>query len=201
VQALELAPDLWRWTGRRDTIGAEVASVYYKTGREILLFDPLLPPEDPEGFWRALDRDVLPVEADVHVLVTGRSHTRSAREMLSRYPGSRIWATSGARSAVARGSGAVPDTIEPGGVLPGGVAAQPSGRPDEVAFWIAEHRAIVVGDVLVGDGSGGLKLGRGAGAREVEALRPLVELEPALVLPSHGEPPDEAGAALRAVLG
>ena len=51
-----------------------------------------------------------------------------------------------------------------------GPTRSPSGSRSTVRSWS--------GDVLVGDGSGGLKLGRGAGAREVEALRPLVELEP-----------------------
>ena len=182
METFELAPDLWRWTGRRETIGAEVSSVYYKTGSEILLFDPLLPPEDPDGFWRALDRDVLPGDT-VLVLLTARSHTRSAHEMAGRYPGSRVWDAHGERAA-AGGREGTPD------------------RPDsEVVFWIPEHRALVIGDVLAGDGSGGLKLGRGAGAREVQALRPLLELEPAFVLPSHGEPPGDPERALRAVLG
>jgi hypothetical protein len=181
LKAFELAPDLWRWTGRRDTIGAEVSSVYYKTGSDVLLFDPLLPPEDPEGFWRALDRDVLPGDS-VLVLLTARSHTRSAHEMAGRYPGGRVWDT----------HGGVP--------LPAGVAAHPSGRTTEVVFWIPQHRALVLGDVLVGDGAGGLKLGRGSGAREVAALRPLLELEPALVLPSHGDPPDDPAGAVRGVL-
>src|SRR5262249_3859926 len=151
---------------------AEVGSIYYKTGSEILLIDPLLPPEDPEGFWRALDRDVMPGE-NVLVLLTARSHTRSAHEMAGRYAGGRLWDSHG---------GAPP---------PAGMAARGSGRSSEVVFWIPEHRALVIGDVLVGDGAGGLKLGRGAGAREADALRPLLELEPALVLPSHGERPGD----------
>ena len=181
MEAFELAPDLWRWTGRRDTIGGEVSSIYYKTDSEVLLFDPLLPPEDPDGFWRALDRDVLPGDT-VLVLLTARSHTRSAYELAGRYPGGRVWHAHG------------------GEPLPAGVAAHPSGRTTEVVFWIPEHRALVIGDVLAGDGSGGLKLGQGTGAREVEALRPLLELEPAFVLPSHGEPPTDPASALVAVL-
>src|SRR5262249_28251585 len=129
MDAIELAPDLWWWTGRRETIGADVGSTYYKTGRFVLLFDPLLPPEDPEGFWRALDRDVLPGD-EVHVLVTRASHERSSQEMLARYPGSKRW--------------------RPGDEPPAGVVALPAGRPDEVVFWIPEHRALVVGDALVG---------------------------------------------------
>jgi hypothetical protein len=182
LEAFELAPGLWRWTGRRDTIGAEVASVYYKTGSAVLLFDPLLPPEDPDGFWRALDRDVLPGDT-VLVVLTARSHTRSAYEMAGRYPGARVWDA----------HGGVP--------LPAGVAPHPTGRTGELVFWIPEHRALVIGDVLVGDGAGGLKLGREAGARELEALRPLLGLEPAFVLPSHGEPPEDGASALVAILG
>src|SRR5262245_51240659 len=139
MRAVELAPGLWRWTGRRDTIGADVGSVYYKTGRFVVLFDPPLPPEDPEGFWRALDRDVGPGD-EVHVLVTRESHARSSDEMLARYPGAKRW--------------------QPGDEAPAGITAITAGRPDEVAFWIPEHRALVVGDAIVGDGSGGLKVSR-----------------------------------------
>ena len=175
MEAGELARDLWWWTGRRDSIGADVTSYYYKTGRSVLLFDPLLPPEDPEGFWRALDRDVVPGD-EVHVLVTRASHERSSTEMLRRYPGSRRW--------------------EHGEEGPAGVAALAAGRPDEVVFWIPEHRAVVVGDALVGDGAGGLRASR---PELVPGLRPLLELDPAFVLVSHGEPvrgPDALRAAL-----
>ena len=177
MEALELAPDLWWWTGRRDSIGADVGSVYYKTGRSVLLFDPLLPPEDPEGFWRALDRDVLSGD-EVVVLVTRASHERSSQEMLDRYPASRRW--------------------QPGEEAPGGVAALSAGRPDEVVFWIPGHRALVVGDALVGDGAGGLRVSR----PELHAgLRRLLDLEPAFVLVSHGEPVRGADALRTAIAG
>jgi hypothetical protein len=177
VDAGELARDLWWWTGRRDSIGADVTSYYYKTGRFVLLFDPLLPPEDPEGFWRALDRDVLPGD-EVHVLVTRASHERSSEEMLGRYPGSRRWQQSDE--------------------APAGVTGISAGRPDEVVFWIPEHRALVVGDALVGDGAGGLKASR---PELVPGLRPLLELEPALVLVSHGGPVHGADALRGALAG
>ena len=175
MEAGELAHDLWWWTGRRDSIGADVTSYYYKTGSLVLLFDPLLPPEDPEGFWRALDRDVLPGD-EVHVLVTRSSHERSSKEMLERYPGSKRW--------------------QAGDEPPAGVTALPAGRPDEVVFWIPEHRALVVGDALVGDGAGGLKASRD---ELVPGLRPLLELQPEFVLVSHGEPVRGADA-LRSTL-
>jgi hypothetical protein len=196
MDAYALAPDLWRWTGRRQEPDIEVGCVYYKTGREILLFDPLLPSEDSEGFWRALDRDVLPIEADVHVLLTRPSHTRSSREMLDRYPGAHLWTIAATRDAVAERAGVVTDTFEPGGVLPGNVSALTSGRDDEVLFWIPEHHALVVGDALMGNGDGGFRLHR----EELrESLLPLLDLEVELVLVSHGEPV-HGDAELRALL-
>jgi glyoxylase-like metal-dependent hydrolase (beta-lactamase superfamily II) len=196
MEAYALAPDLWRWTGRRADPDIEVGCLYYKTGREILLFDPLLPSEDPEGFWRALDRDVLPIEADVHVLLTRPTHTRSAREMLERYPNAHLWTSVATRDAVAEHAGVVTDTFEAGETLPGNVSAVAAGRPDEVLFWIPEHRALVVGDALMGNGEGGLRLHR----EELrESLMPLLDLEIDFVLASHGEPV-RGDAELRALL-
>ena len=97
--------------------------------------------------------------------------------MLERYPGSTRWQT--------------------GDEPPAGVTALPAGRPDEVVFWIPEHRALVVGDALVGDGAGGLRASR---PELVDGLRPLLDLDPGFVLVSHGEPvvgPD----ALRSAVG
>jgi glyoxylase-like metal-dependent hydrolase (beta-lactamase superfamily II) len=196
MEAYELAADLWRWIGRRQDPDLEVGSVYYRTGREVLLFDPLLPGEDSEAFWRALDRDVLPIEAVVHVLVTRPAHTRSSRQMLERYPGAHLWASGATREAIAERAGTVTDTFEIGDTLPGNVEALASGRQDEVLFLIREHRALVVGDALMGDGEGGLRLP----SEELrESLAPLLELEIELVLVSHGEPV-RGDAALRALL-
>ena len=106
--------------------------------------------------------------------------------MLDRYPGAHLWTTGATRDAVAERAGVVTDTFEPGEMLPGNVSALESGRDDEVLFWIPEHHALVVGDALMGDGEGGLRLSwRGATRR---AYVPLLELEVELVLVSHGEP-------------
>lgn len=182
MEATELAHDLWRWTGRHDETRTEVGSVYYKRGRDVLLFDPLLPPEDPHGFWTALDRDVL--EGDtVHVLLTTPAHRRSAQEMLARYPGAKLWEPAA------------------GDELPAGVSAHASGCPDEVVYYLPEHRALVVGDVVAGDGEGGLRLGLEADRRGVlEALDALEPLPVDIVIPSHGEPVRDA-AALQALVG
>ena len=147
MEAFELAPDLWRWTGRRDTIGTDVASIYYKTGTDVLLFDPLLPPEDPDGFWRALDRDVLPGDS-VLVLLTSRvAHPQRVPDGRPLPGRPRLW------------------DRRDGGELPAGVTAYRAGGGDELVYWLPAHGALVVGDVVVGDGKGGLKLGPGTDGR------------------------------------
>jgi hypothetical protein len=72
----------------------------------VCLIDPLLPPEDPDRFWAALDRDVARAGGDVHVLLTVFWHGRSAAEMVARY-GARLWAPSRAKAAVERRAGTV----------------------------------------------------------------------------------------------
>jgi hypothetical protein len=206
MQAYEVAPDLWVWTGRHEEIGHDVVSVYLKAGSEILLIDPILPPEDPEGFWRALDRDVLPIEGvEVHVLLTAPSHTRNSREMLDRYPGSRLWAQRSALEAVESHGVAVTDRFEPGDPLPGGLGAYPSGKPNEVVFWIPEHRTLVIGNVVFHPSEGGIALPPAAWLPEGTAheqlraaLAPLLALGPERLLVGHGDPVlEHAGEALR----
>ena len=56
-----------------------------------------------------------------------------------------------------------------------------AGRPGDHVFWLAEHRALVLGDF-----------------ERREALRPLLGLDVELILPSQGEPVlEDGGEALR----
>jgi glyoxylase-like metal-dependent hydrolase (beta-lactamase superfamily II) len=89
----------------------------------------------------------------------------------------------------------VTDVFRAGDPLPAGIRSFASGRATEVVYWIAEHRALVTGDVLLGDGEGGLRLcpepWLPSSVRHGQlrrALRPLVELPVKSVLVSHGEP-------------
>jgi len=122
-----------------------------------------------EPFWPRLDE--LVAGRRVHVLATVASHRRSAKEVLERYGGT---------------------TDLPDGIVAVGVPAR------ETEYWLPAFRALVVGDRVIGDGQGGLRLCpeswlRG-GARPVSlpelarGLRPLLELPIELVLVSHGEP-------------
>ena len=81
----ELAPGLWRWTGWHEEWKQEVGCVYYEHAGEVCLIDPLVPPEDPDRFWAALDRDVERAGGSVHVLLTVFWHARSAGEVVARY--------------------------------------------------------------------------------------------------------------------
>jgi len=194
VDVVEIAPGLWRWTGYHEEWREDVGSVYCETEDGIVLVDPIVPPEDSERFWRALDRDVRKLDSSVHVLVTVFWHTRSTAAMVERY-GARVWASSRARAAVARRAGVVTDTFRPGDALPGSIEARPTGRGGEVVYWIPRHAALVPGDVLLGGGAGGVRMcpeswlpGTKRHADLAESLRPLLDLPIERVLLSHGDP-------------
>jgi glyoxylase-like metal-dependent hydrolase (beta-lactamase superfamily II) len=93
-------------------------------------------------------------------------------------------------------------------LLPAGIQAFASGRSTEVVFWLPEHRALVTGDVILGDADGSVRLcpeswlPAGTGHAELRrALRPLLELDVAQIIVSHGDPVLERGdEALRALL-
>jgi hypothetical protein len=74
------------------------------------------------------------------------------------------------------------------------VRTVPVRRGGEVMVWLEEHRALVPGDRLIGDGRGGIRMCPPSwysglspdGLRE--ALRPALDLPVEMVLVSHGEP-------------
>jgi hypothetical protein len=180
MQVRELARGLWYWTGRHpawtpadggpDGWDQEVGCYFHEGPDAICLFDPLVPMEDRDRFFEALDRDVersLPVR----ILLTVESHRRSAAELAERYDAT---------------IGEVPDGVE--------VALS---AWNENVFWLPGHRAIVFGDVVLGRAHG-LELPRSWIGEEhydevVDALRPLLELPIERVLVTHGEPVLEDG--------
>ena len=169
----EIAPGLWRWTGLHpawtpeEDWPNEVGSVYYEAPDAVVLFDPLVPPEDEERFWAALDRDVEQAGRRVVVLLTTESHARSRDEILKRYRAD---------------TGAAPASVEATDTRWGG----------ELLYWLPDQRALVAGDVLLGDDEGGVLLPDswlGDDREEVRgALLPLLDLPVERVLVAHGEP-------------
>jgi hypothetical protein len=207
VEVLRIAPGLWRWTGYHEEWKQDVGSVYHETPEGVVLVDPIVPLEDLSRFWAALDRDVDAAGGTVHVLVTVFWHTRNTREIVERYS-ARVWAPMRGKQAIARRAGAVTDAFGEGDALPGAVGAFRTARASEVVYWLPAHGALVPGDVLLGDGEGGIRLcprswlpeGR-TQAQLAESLRQLLDLPIERVLLSHGEPVlSNAHRALAAVL-
>jgi len=190
----ELAPGLRRWTVRHEEWREEVGCVAVDTADGLVLIDPLDPPAS--------------VGRPEHVLLTVFFHLRSTAEVGA----GRVWAAKySTRSAANRGV-TVTDQVADGG-LPGGIEAIQTARRAEVAYWLPEHRTVVVGDVLLGAGAkpratdDRLRLCperwlSGPSHDDLRAsLAPLLELPVERVLVSHGEPVLEDGhAALARVL-
>jgi hypothetical protein len=185
---VELAPGLHRWTARHPDAdpsptsgspadwGPDVGCVAYEAPDALVLVDPLVP-GDREDLRDALDALVRRHGRRVAILTTLGFHRRSKEELAARYDAS----TSRARKT-----------------LPAGVETVQIKGAGETMVWLAEPRALVPGDRLLGADGGGLRLSpdswlrylpSGMGARQLrEALRPLLDLPVEKVLVSHGEP-------------
>src|SRR5947207_10598988 len=199
MDAQELRPGLWRWTGTHpqwdhaEHWGPEVASVYAELDDALVVVDPLVPENEEERFWDALDRDVQRGGRPLYVLLTVHWHERSVASVLDRYH-ARLWRP------------------EEKGELPKGVRAETVQGGDwvEALFYLEPHRALVAGDLLIGrDGGVELPLDwfpkdeREWAENELkpDLLRRLEPLPIELVLVSHGEPVLANGAdAVRAAL-
>ena len=205
----QIRPGLYQWTAKHpdwtpeeggpDGWDPEVASYLYESGDGLVLFDPLVRDEET---WADFDERVAR-HGPPHVLITLLWHVRSAPEILERYPGARVWAHSrepwigGTRERVR-----VTDEFSLAGPLPAGIEAR---EPREVVYWIPEHRALVAGDVLLPDRSGGIRLTPWLGEDTTldqlrERVRPLLELPIELVLLTHGEAVEDGHAALERAL-
>ena len=174
----ELASGLRRWTAWHDHWEEDVGSVAVDTADGLVLIDPLAP---PAGLGRP-----------DHVLVTVYWHARTAADL-----GARTWAPSGSLRPLAN-RGVQAENAASG--LPGGIRAFQTARSAEAVYWLPEHRAVVVGDVLLGAGAKPRAtdeplrlcpegwLGRRTHADLRASLRPLLDLPVERVLVSHGTP-------------
>jgi hypothetical protein len=206
VEVQRLRDGLWRWTaphpdwdprGEGSTAWPEqVGCVYYEAPSATVLIDPLVPQDATEAarFYDALDRDVKRRGLPVAILQTIFWHDRSSETLRDRY--------------------ATTDT------LPDGVAEIRFGDPrEEVAFVIAEHRALVIGDMVIGSDTmgtapaGGVLVAPASWHRDTPeqaawfasslsaALEPLAACDAELVLVAHGTAVvTDGAAALRAAI-
>jgi len=143
--------------------------VLYETPAQAVFIDPLA--DDADGaFWAWADARC--AGRAVVVALTIGFHERSRERFVSRY---------GASAA-----------------LPAEVEALAFPALDETVYWLAEHRALVPGDRVLGAGGGELSLCPRSWLRYLEprptpeemrdALAVLGALDVELVLTSHGEP-------------
>jgi len=202
MEPQQIRRGLFRWTARHPEWRegaqpespadwpAEVGCVASETADALVVIDPLVSRGEQDQFWRWMD-ELAERAGRVHVITTIKFHRRSRDELVARY---------GASTSRAKGS------------LPEGIRAIPIRGAGETMTWIEEHRALVTGDRIIGDGHGGLRmcpeswlgyLESGITIDDLrERLRPLLELPIELVLVSHGEPVVEDGREeLRLALG
>ena len=150
----------------------EVPVVRYETSDEVVLIDPLLPPDgsfDPHG-------------KPVRVLLTQGAHYRGTAELVERY-GASVWTPPNARWRKIPN----PSTTDE---LPAGVEAiELDGEPQQVVFLIREHATLVTGDVLSGTG-GRLHVfvDEADPERLLPALAALADLPIERVIIPHGDP-------------
>jgi glyoxylase-like metal-dependent hydrolase (beta-lactamase superfamily II) len=192
----EIASGLWEWSvphpewkpgDLEDGAGWEqVVSSYALAGDGLVLFDPLV--ED----WDALDA-LVERHGPPAILLTILWHGRSAPDILERYAGAATWAHEPAAEWVEERT-PVTKTFQVGDSLPAGTEAIHMRRIEEVAFWLPAHRAVVVGDTILGHGERAA-LCPPTWVRKSEtfeparqAVRELMAREPATLLLTHGGP-------------
>jgi hypothetical protein len=187
VNLHELTPGLSYWLAPHpaweptENWPEEVLCVYLEAPDDVVLIDPLLPPEEAE-LWQLVDGAVERTGRPVRVLLTAPWHDRDTPAVVERYEAS-VWAP--------------PDALWKGPVLtttqdlPSGVEALiPAGeRENQALFFIREHRTLVTGDVFSGTGG---RFHVFVDEPDEEAflawLPNLFELPVERVLIAHGEP-------------
>jgi glyoxylase-like metal-dependent hydrolase (beta-lactamase superfamily II) len=194
----EVAAGVWHWEAPHpewkpgEDWGRRVSSYAFDDGARLLLFDPLGAPEELVE---------LAAKRDTAIVLTCPWHRRDALDLAERL---------GATLHVPPPDEGDPEPVPGGRVfragdsLPAGVEARMGMEPNDLVLWVAQGRALVVGDTLVDRGNG-LEIPFDWASegnppeRILEALRATLELPVEHVLATHGGPFDRA--ALERALG
>ena len=190
----DVASGLWIWRLEHPEWAPHVGwpppvtSTCAASGGEVVLFDPLAPPEDATEIWARLDASPPTV-----VVILKPDHVRDVDVFVQRYEAR-------AFGPYLFWPGNVPETelegIEPGSELPAGLVALYDGRGrNETPVWLPEQRALVFADALTcQDGELRVWATPWHEDRALPALRKLLALPFEHVIVSHGEPVhDQAG--------
>ena len=199
VEVVDVAPGLWVWRVEHpdwhEGLGWQpaVTSTCVESGGEVLLLDPVAPPEDERAFWERLE-----ARRPTVVAILKPDHVRDLDLFVSRF-GARaygpflFWRTN------------VPETelepVEPGTTLPGGLVALYDGRGRaETPLWLPEQRALVFADGMTAP-HGELVIWGTPWHEErvLPAFRAMLELPFEHVIVSHGEPVHDRAAFERAL--
>lgn len=188
IDVRDVAPGLWIWRLEhpdwKPGAGWEgpVTSTCVESGGEVILLDPLAPPEEANAFWGRLD-----ARPPTVVVVLKPDHVRDVDLFARRY-GARAFGPDVFFKTN------IPETelewVAPGSELPGGLRALYDGRGrNETPLWLPEPRALVFADALTApDGQLRVWATPWHEKRVLPALRELLELPFELVIVSHGEP-------------
>jgi glyoxylase-like metal-dependent hydrolase (beta-lactamase superfamily II) len=197
----EIAPRLWWWTAEHpewtpddleEGQGWEqtVSSYALEADESLVLFDPLVPD------WEPVDR-LVARHGPPAVLVTILWHTRSSQEILERYDGASLWAHRPAAEWIGERA-PYTNAFDVADALPGGVEAIHMRRIEEVAYWLPDHGAVVIGDTILRHGDLAelcpptwVRTAETFDAAE-EAVRELMKRKPERLLLTHGGPTDPA---------
>ncbi|MGO9889793.1 MAG: hypothetical protein ACLP0L_18050 [Solirubrobacteraceae bacterium] len=181
----EIAPGLWHWTARRESIGSEVSSYYLETER--VLIDAMIPPEDLE--W--LEQHGPPQ----HTILTNRHHDRDAWRLNVAFGCTVHCVRNGLYELEGRGP---VEAFDFGDELPGEIAVHEVDAicADETALFIPRHRALACADGVVRGQGGELQFVPDSLMDEPEqtkrglrdAYRGLLDLDFDLLLLAHGDP-------------
>ena len=182
ASAEQIAPGLRRWTAWHGEWNQEVGSLAVQTPDGLVLIDPIDPP--PE------------VRKPDHVLLTVFWHGRSTPDLDAKH----VWAHPRAVRRLKNRGTTVTDQLDPEVELPGGIKFFETARESEVVYWLPDHKAVAVGDVLLGAGakpkatSEPLRLcperwlGDANYRKLRKSLEPLLDLPLQRILLSHGDP-------------
>jgi hypothetical protein len=199
VEIRDVADGLWVWRRAHPDWSpdadweAPVTSTVVRSGSEVILLDPLAPPEEAGEVWERLDS-----APPTQVVVLKPDHVRDVDLVVSRY-GARAFGPS------LFWPGDVPETelepLEPGMELPGGLVTLYDGRGrNETPVWLPEQRALVFADALT-ERAGELRVWGTPWHEEraLPALRMLLDLPFEHVIVSHGDPVHDRAAYERAL--
>lgn len=191
---------LWRMTHPQWQPGFDwdpmVTCTVVQTQGEVIVIDPLLPPDDAADIWQRLEANPPTVAA-----VLKPDHVRDVDAFVARYKlrafgPSLFWRDD------------IPETeltpIEPGTVLPGGLVALYDGRgKNETPLWLPEQKALMFADALTAPRARNGELcvwwTPWHEERALPALKALLDLPFETVIVSHGEPVHDRAAYEKAL--